>query len=88
MLTSSKWGVICSSLRVLIKHMMSIQAKKIQNDPITKYHINNIHQITSYNQTLRFSCNNIVNIYGGDSLCMRIVDIEKFNNQQYEVFII
>ena len=34
-----------NSLRILIKHMMSIQAKKFQNDPITKYHINNIHQI-------------------------------------------
>ena len=46
MLTSSKGGgVICNSSRILIKHMMSIQAKKIQNDPIIKYHINNIHQI-------------------------------------------
>ena len=48
MLPSSKWGgggVICNSLRILIKHIMSIKAKKIQNDPITKYHINNIHQI-------------------------------------------
>ena len=48
-LTSSKWGVICNSSRILIKHMMSIQAKKIQNDSITKYHINNIHQINWYN---------------------------------------
>ena len=45
MLPSSKWGVICNSLRILLKLMMSIQAKNIQNDPITKYHINNIHQI-------------------------------------------
>ena len=61
----SQQGEICNSSRILIKHIMSIQAKKIENDSITKYHINNIHQINWYNQTLRFSCNNIVNIYGG-----------------------
>ena len=38
-------GVIFNSLKILIKHMMSIQAKKLQNVPVTKYHINNIDQL-------------------------------------------
>ena len=35
MLPSSKWG----------GGVIGFQAKKIPNDPITKYDINNIHQI-------------------------------------------
>ena len=60
-------GVICNSSRILIKHMMSIQAKKIQKFKTSNKRCSPYKFVKLINQTLRFSCN-IVIIYGGNSL--------------------
>ena len=46
-----------------------------------------IHQINRYNQTFKIFLQQHCEYIWGDSLYMRVVDIEKFNNQQMIVII-